>query len=177
MINNNQLNLRVLGAFYFAGFATLFNLLAKYLLFIFAAGVLLPFFSSTLLALLLGAIFGGLLGIRIATANKPSRVFAWGVVLAIIIIPFYSLGLQLIYYCHNHSMYNNLHQWQDYVVLYGVIMLFFILVAGIWLIPLTGCAALLFNRRFIPAYRIYLSKQQQSIQASKGRSPNADDRK
>lgn len=177
MTKHKTLNLRLLGAFYFATFATLFNLIAKYFLFIFKTGVPLPFFSSTLLSLLLGALFGSLFSKRLSTPNMPGlQVFAWGMLLAIAIIPFYSLGLQLIYYVHHHSMYNNLHQWQDYLVLYGVILLFFILIAGIWLIPLAGYAALLFNQRFLPRYATYLHKQQQKMkQTTEGLSKNAND--
>ena len=152
-------NLRLTAALYFAIFAVLFNLLAKYSLFIFKAGALLPVFSSTLLALLLGAVFGSFFGKHIATATKPGRIFAWGALLGITIIPCYSLGLQFIYYFHNHWMYEKIHQWQDYFVLYGVVVLFFTLIAGIWLIPLTGLAALHFNRRFLPSYNTYLQKQ------------------
>ncbi len=171
--NNTTFNPRLIGALYFAIFAVAFNLLAKYFLFIFKAGELLPFFSSTLLLLLLFALFGSLFSKRLVATHKPGHIFAWGMLLAITITPFYSLGLQLIYYVHNHAIYNNLHQWQDYIVLYGVMTLFFILIAGIWLIPLTGCAALLFSRRFIPGYKIYLRKQQQK---PIGLAHNADDR-
>ena len=161
MTNHDKSNARLVGALYFALLTLVFNLIAKYFLFIFKEGVLFPLFSTSLLSLFLGALFGGLFGQRIAAMNKPSHLFAWGVLLAITIIPCYSLGLQIIYYFHNHEMYNNLHQWQDYLVLYGVILLFVVLVAGIWFIPLTGLAAMQFNRRFLPGYNAYLSKQQQ----------------
>lgn len=152
--------LRFIGAVYFALFAVAFTLLTKYCLYIFNTGVPLPFFSTTLLSLLLGAFFGGVFSPHIATANSTGHVFVWGMLLAIAITPFYTIGLQIIYYLHQHSMYNNLHQWQDYLVLYGVLLLFFILIAGIWFIPLMGFAALQFNRRFLPGYQAYLKKQQ-----------------
>ena len=155
----NTFNPRLIGAFYFAGFAVLFNLVAKYFLFVFQASDLLPFFSSTLLFLLLSALFGSLFSKRIMAASKPLHAFAWGMLLALVLIPFYSLGLQLIFYIQNHAIYKNIHLWQDYVVLYGVITLFVILIAGIWLIPLTGGAALLFNRRIVPGYTAYLKSR------------------
>jgi len=158
--------LRLTSALYFGSFAVVFNLLAKYSLFIFKAGQLLPVFSSTLLAFILGALFGHCFGPRIATAKSSAHMFAWGALLGLSIIPFYSLGLQFIYYFHNHWMYEKLHQWQDYFVLYGVVMLFFTLIAGVWLIPLTGLAAVHFTRRFLPRYNAYLQKQQHpSMQA------------
>lgn len=159
-------NIPLTAALYFSSFTVMFNLMLKYFLFVFKSGEMLPVFSSTLLALLLGAVFGGLFGHRLAAAGTTLRVFAKGTLLAICMIPFYSLGLQLIYYFHHHWSYETLHHWQDYLVLYGVVLLFFTLVAGIWLIPLTGCAALHFNRRFLTSYRAFLQKQhQKSIQA------------
>ena len=157
--DNNTCNLRLVAALYFSSFTVIFNLIVKYFLFVFKAGELLPVYSSTLLALLLGAVFGSLFGPRIALPQKSLKVFANGALLAICSIPFFCLGLQLIYYFHNHWMYEKLHHWQDYVVLYGVVLLFFTLVAGIWQILLTGFAALHFNRRFLPSYTAFLQKQ------------------
>jgi hypothetical protein len=162
----NTFNPRLIGAFYFAVFAVFFNLIAKYFLFVFQAGDLLPFFSSTLIFLLLSALFGSLFSKRIIEASKPGHAFGWGMLLALVIIPFYSLGLQLIFYIQTPAMYSNIHLWQDYVVLYGVITLFVFLIAGIWLIPLTGGAALLFNRRIMPGYTAYLNKVRKGLSDS-----------
>lgn len=159
MTKNNKPNVRLLAAVYFAFFAVLFTLVVKYFLFILKMGSLLPFFSCLILSLLLGAFFGGLFGLRLAKPDSTGKIFGWGMLFAVVIIPFYSLGLQIIYYFHNHTMYNNLHQWQDYFVLYGVLVVFFTLVAGIWLIPLSGFAALHFNRHILPGYNTYLNKQ------------------
>lgn len=147
---NTQINPRPYAAFYFAVFAAIFNLTAKWLLFVFKASILLPLYSSTMLAVLLGAVFGHLFGKKLVGHKTTLNLFFIGTLIALAMIPFYSLGLQLIYYFHNHAMYLQLHHWQDYLVLYGVMVLFFTLVAGIWLILLTGIAAVHFNRRFFP---------------------------
>ena len=157
--DHSNVNIRLIAALYFSSFTVIFNLVVKYFLFVFKSGELLPIYSSTILALVLGALFGALFGRRLATPNPTVKIFANGALLATCMIPLYSLGLQLIYYFHNHWMYEKLHQWQDYIVLYGVALLFFTLVAGIWLIPLAGFAALHFNQRFLPSYNAFLKKQ------------------
>ena len=155
----SSINLRLIGAIYFAAFAVFFTLIVKYFIYISGTGVFLPIFSAITLSVELGAFFGFLFGQRIAGAKTSTQAFLQGMLLAIAIIPFYTLGLQLIYYFNNHSLYNNLHQWQDYLVLYGILLLMFILVAGIWFIPLTGLAAMQFNRRFLTGYQAYLQQQ------------------
>ena len=159
---NNTISPNVVAAFYFAICTFSFNLLAKYFLYIFKMGSLLPLISSSLLSVVLGALFGSLFGQRLAMATKLTHIFSWGTLLAITMIPFYSLGLQLIYYLHNHAIYQNLHQWQDYFVLYGVMLLFFLLIAGIWFIPFTGVAALYFTQSFLPGCTAYYSKQEKN---------------
>lgn len=147
-----------IAAFYFAVFVLAFNLLAKYFLFVFNVRALMPIYSSSLLALFLGGLLGYLFGPRLAKHHSARHIFTLGMLLAITLLPLYSLGMQYILYLHHDVIYTHLHLWTDYAVLYGVILLFILLVAGIWFIPFTGLAALLFNRRFLPGYYAYLQK-------------------
>lgn len=146
-------NPRPIAAIYFAGITLLFCLLAKYFLIIYEYGSLLPLVYALPMSVLVGGICGALYARRIAAAISASHAFLWGVLLALTIIPVFSLGLQFVYYLYKPLTYANVHQWQDYLVLYGVLVLFVLIIAGIWFIPILGFAAMHFNRRTLPQFR------------------------
>lgn len=152
-------NLRLLGGIYFAGLLIIFNIIAKYFVFVFKADLFLPLFSTLFLTLLVGMALGAAFAELIARSQKPWLAVLLGVLMALLIIPLYSLGLLCIYYLHFPAMFVQLPHWQDYFVIYGVMMVFFSLIAGIWLIPILGLAALYFKQHVVPHYQTFLSQQ------------------
>ena len=167
----NSFDPRPIAAIYFAGVTLLFCLLAKYFLIVYEYSSFLPLLYALPMSLLIGGVFGALFGGRIASSTSASHAFLWGVLLAVTILPVYSLGLQFVYYLHKPLIYANLNQWQDYLVLYGVLVLFVLIIAGIWFIPILGFAAMHFNRRTLPQFRALRIRPKEEVRTH---APNGD---
>ena len=95
---------------------------------------------------LLGREFGKIL-------SKPShwiRLFGTGIAMAILAILLVSIGAMVHAALYDASVFAKLHSWKDYFIIYGLLVATITLIIGVWLLPLTGIAAIYFNRRFFP---------------------------
>ena len=141
---------RVAGAVFFTIYALLFTLFTKYTLLSLRDSALLPLLPSLLVAVATGAFAGGLFGKALAKPRAWPTPFLIGILLACLSLILGSLAILAYYYLTDATFINHLNKWQDYFVIYGVILLSLFLTIGLWLIPLTGLVALYFNRRFFP---------------------------
>ncbi|MDP1602565.1 MAG: hypothetical protein Q8M03_04805 [Legionella sp.] len=146
----SALTARFAATLFFAIYALLFLLFTKYTLLSFQNSLRLPLFPSFLIALLAGAILGRLFVKKLAQKSHWFRVFLWGCLVALIAILFISLFVLVYSYFYDASFLNHLPKWQDYFIIYGLVVLSVTLVVGVWLIPLTGFAAIYFNKHFLP---------------------------
>ncbi|MFA5959237.1 MAG: hypothetical protein WC785_01815 [Tatlockia sp.] len=135
------------GAVFFALYAVFFMLFAKYTLLTLKDTRLLPFFSSLFIAAITGGIAGALLGKPLAKNAKWNRPFLIGILLALLSLVLGSFGVLAHYYLHNVLHFS---RWQDYFVVYGLVLLSLLMTVGIWLVPLTGLVSVYFNKRFFP---------------------------
>lgn len=103
---------------------------------------------------------GGIL----AKKGNWARPFGIGILVACLSLILTSLGLLAYYYLTDATFLKHLQHWQDYFVIYGVILLSLALTIGLWLIPLTGLVAVYFNKRFWPGLVAIDKKRHQDNQ-------------
>lgn len=132
-------------------FFTLFSLL----FFLFIKFALLskdnvPFILGISGSGLLGALFGYLNAPLLAKQQSLSRLIITGIAMAIVAILLISLVVLLHGYYKGGALLHSLHSWQDYCIIYGVIVASLGLIIGVWLIPVTVVAVVYFNKRFFP---------------------------
>mgnify|MGYP003388106233 CR=1 FL=1 len=160
------------GAIFFAVYALLFMLFAKYTLLSLRDTALLPFFSSILIAAVTGAFTGALFGGLLAKKSQWTRPFLMGIPLACLSLILGSLGIMIHYALSDPALLNRLGHWHDYLVLYGVILLSLVLTIGVWLVPITGIVSIYFNRHFFPGLR---AADQQRLATKKPNKPDVSD--
>ncbi|KTD66148.1 hypothetical protein [Legionella spiritensis] len=152
-MNNNRhssVSPGMMGAVFFALFAVLFFIFAKYTLLSLQSNQLLPFFPSMFITLILGALLGWLFGPWLATAKNWGRSLGTGILMALLSLLLISLGAFLYSYLNDTAFFARLQNGLDYLIVYGVLFLSIVLTIGVWLIPLMAIAAVYFNKRFWP---------------------------
>lgn len=150
LTNHKPLSAGTTAAFFFAGYAVLFMLFTKYTLLSLKNNSALPLIPSIIIALIVGALTGRLFGNSLVKIRLWFYPFLIGVLLACLSLILSGIGV-LIYYYYNHvPFFNSPHHWQDYFILYGIVLLSLTLTIGLWLIPLTAVVAVYFNKRFWP---------------------------
>ncbi|WP_028388007.1 hypothetical protein [Legionella fairfieldensis] len=153
---------RLAGAIFFAIYALLFTLFAKYTLLSLRDSALLPLLPACLTALITGAFAGSLFGETLAKKAHWSRSLLSGILLACLSLLLGTLAILTYHYLNNASFFSNFHRWQDYLLIYGAILLSLVLTIGVWLIPLTGLIAIYFNNYFLPGLMAIDQKRLQS---------------
>jgi|GEM_PF-2224154 len=146
----SPLNPKMASAVFFAIYALMFLLFAKYTLLSLRDGMLLPLFPSLLIAPITGAFAGWWFGSVLAQPGKWFRAMIFGILLAVIALLLASLAVFVHAYFYDNTMASRLTHWQDFFIFYGVILASMTLIIGLWLIPITGLAAVYFNKRFLP---------------------------
>lgn len=173
--NQNPLSPRFAGAIFFAIFAVLFTLFTKYTLLSLKDSLLLPLLPSLLIAAITGVFAGSIFGEVLAKKGHWLRPFFIGILLACLSLILGSLGVLTHYHLSNPNFFARLHQWQDYFVVYGVVLLSLTLTIGLWLIPLTGLVAIYFNKHFFPGLLAVDKKRQLENKQSKTDSTKSDE--
>lgn len=173
--DHNPLSPRFAGAIFFAIFAVLFMLFTKYTLLSLKDSLLLPLLPALLIAAITGAFAGSIFGEFLAKKGTWVRPFLIGILLACLSLILGSLGVLTHYYLTNPDFFARLHQWQDYFVVYGVVLLSLTLTIGLWLIPLTGLIAIYFNKHFLPGLIAVDEKRQLENKQSKTDSHKSDE--
>lgn len=148
------------GAVFFAIFGLCFLIFAKYTLLSLATNLNLPMFPAVLLVLITGAYLGSYFGEALAKCKTWYHALLIGCFMAVLGILFISLSTMVRAWIFDTGVYDKLHGWRDYVVVYGLLVASITLLAGVWLIPLTGLAAIYFNKHFLP--RLLLVSQRQA---------------
>ncbi|MFC3909161.1 hypothetical protein ACFORL_08765 [Legionella dresdenensis] len=151
MTNNDTATAaRFAAAIFFAIYSLLFLLFTKYTLLSLQESKLLPLFPALLITPITGAFAGYLFGAAIARQKQWYKALLLGFLLAIIAILLISLVLLGHGYYYEAPIFQQVKDWEDCLVLYGAILLSITLIVGLWLIPITGLAAVYFNRHFFP---------------------------
>lgn len=153
---------RLAGAVFFAVFALLFMLFTKYTLLSLKDNALLPLLPAILISVITGAFAGGLFGKALAKESRWPRPLLIGILLACLSLILGSLGILTHFYLNDANFLIRFRQWQDYFVVYGVILLSLTMTIGVWLIPLTGFIAIYFNKHFLPGLMAVDQKRMQA---------------
>lgn len=156
---------RLAGAVFFAIYALLFMLFTKYTLISIQDTAVLPLLPTILLSLLIGALAGSCLGMRLAKKSRWYRSFLIGIFLALLCLILSSLAILLHSYFKDATFLSRIQSWKDYFVLFGAILLSLTVTIGLWLIPLTGFIAIYFNKHFFPGL-IAVDKQRMQEERS-----------
>lgn len=155
------------GAVFFAIFSLLFVLFTKYMLLSLKDSLRLPLLLTLFSVIGISACIGALLGNVLAKPRHWFRLLLIGFSLAILAIVLASLGI-LLHACYYQApLIHSLHHWQDYVIIYGVIVVSVTLIVGVWLIPATGLATIYFNKHFLPGLIAVDKQRMQSREATK----------
>lgn len=163
------MNPRFAAAVFFGMFAVFFTLFAKYTLLSLQDSLRLPLLPALVVVLFTGAYLGSLFGLVLAKCRVWYQCFLIGVLMAVFAILLTSLSILLYCWFFNDPLMQTLHGWHDYVVLYGALVLSVTLIIGVWLIPLTGFAAVYFNVSFLPGLSA-VDKQRQLDERRKDQS-------
>jgi len=137
-------------AIYFAIFALCFLIFTKYTLLSLQDSLKLPLFPSILIVMFTGAYVGSLFGAALARSKTWYHSLIIGCFMAVIAILLISLAIMIHAWFYDSAFYARLHTWRDYFVIFGALFVSITLIAGIWLIPLMGLAAIHFNKQFLP---------------------------
>ena len=148
--NRKLLSAGTTATVFFAGYAVLFMVFTKYTLLSLKNSSVLPLVPSIITALIIGALTGRLFGNSLAKNRSWFYPFLIGILLACLSLILSGVGVLVYYYYNSVPFFNSPHHWQDYFILYGIVLLSLTLTVGIWLIPLTAVVAVYFNKRFWP---------------------------
>ena len=138
---------------FFSIFSLLFFLFTKYTLLSIQSRLSLPLFPLLFLVVFASGYVASKFGNALAKPASWYRVFFIGLLLAIIAILLISLVVLCWTIFQKDPILSELHNWKDYFVFLGLIFVSITLIIGVWLIPLTGLAAIYFNRRFLPGLK------------------------
>ncbi|KTD16596.1 hypothetical protein [Legionella jordanis] len=141
---------RTVSAVFFAMFALLFLLFTKYTLLSLKDAALIPLLSSLLFSLILGLVLGALFGKALSKKGSWLRFFSWGLLMACLALIILSCVVFANFLLTPSSQQFHFQHWQDYLIFWGAILVTLALTIGTWLLPLTGLAALYFNKHFWP---------------------------
>ena len=163
---------RFAGAVFFAIFALLFMFFTKYTLLSLRDSALLPLLPAIVVSLITGAFVGGIFGPALAKQSYWLRPFVIGIVLACLALILASFGIIAHYYLVDANFFSRFHQWQDYFLVYGLILLSLTITVGVWFIPLTGLVAIYFNKHFLPGLIATDQKRFETEQQAKRIKPD-----
>ena len=163
---------RLAAAVFFSIYALCFLIFAKYTLLSITDSLKLPLFPSVFLVLFTGAYLGGLFGTVLAKSRFWYHSLIIGCIMAVLAILLISLAVMIHAWFFDSAFFARLHNWRDYFVIYGMLVLSISLIVGLWLVPLTGLAAIYFNKQFLPGL---LAVDQQRIEENKRQRDQSDD--
>lgn len=136
-------NARILSAVYFGVLSILATIVIDILLYIAGIGELIPTFKAVLLATIIAAIFGALFGEKIIHCKKPYNfsAFKWGFLMVLLALPLYDLGFLWLIQEHHAQNFSgaSLLNW---LLVYGILLLYSFIFAGLWLAIIAGFAAM-----------------------------------
>lgn len=148
--HHTSINPRMIAAIFFVVFALLFLFFAKYTLLSLKNNQTFPLLPSLGFSLICGTIAGVIAGNWLSKTRNWLKCFLMGILLGLGTLIILSICLFINAYSSDAFFFNQIHRWQDYFVIFGVIFLSMLFIIGLWLIPLTGLAAVYFNKRFFP---------------------------
>lgn len=160
--NNNEVSMspKFAAAIFFAIFNFLLLLFTKYALMSLKDGALVPLLPASIIAIIIGILLGILFGQSLANQLTGFRAFSLGILIACCALVLLSLVILIYSYLTGSPIIQQIQHWQDYFILFGVILSTLFLTLGIWLIPLTAVASFYFNKRFWPGLAATMQKKQ-----------------
>lgn len=144
-------NAGMLCGIYYALLSVIFTLSLDATLYALGIKQMIPLFAGTFVAMLIALIFGFIFGEKIIHASPPYKLksFLWGFIKTFCALPFYDLGFMAFYLHANSGLWTSL-SWMGLLSLYLKIILFSLILIGIWLAVLSGLAAL-----YLRSYLVY----------------------
>jgi len=141
-------NARILTAVYFGLLAVVFTLLLDATIYALGMPQLIPLFEGTLLAMFVASVFGFLYGEKIINTPKPfaAKVFLSGFLMTLSALPFYILGFTF-FYLFNHPDFIINFTILTFFRAYMFILIYGLLLVGVWLALIAGLAALYLRSR------------------------------
>lgn len=144
---------------FFMLFGSLFLIFTKYTLLPLNVSHQLPLLSS-LIVILFTAAFLGRVFARLLIKPQPSiRLFIIGILMAMAAILIISLSFFIRSWIYGAPLLQLAHNWQDYFIIFGLLVVTTSSVIGLWLAILTGMAAIYFNKRFYPKLMAFNAAQ------------------
>jgi hypothetical protein len=161
-------NPRLIAAIYFALLAVIATFLLDITLMSLGVIELLPIFQSIILAAIIAAIFGGLFGKLIILSPKPYKMkaFIWGFLMVIAALPFYCLGLLYFFSLHHPELYDG-STIGHYLALYGFLLLYSFILAGLWLAIVAGFASIYLRGSLIKELQVPPPKKKHKARLKK----------
>lgn len=151
---------------FFVIFAFLFLIFSKYTLLPLEMSSGVPLLPSSSIALILAAFLGRVFARALVGKRHWFRVFLTGVLMALAAILISGLVLFIRAWIYNSPLWQLAHHWQDYFIILGVCVVMIASVIGVWLVALTGLAAVYFNKRFYPRLMAFDKRQPASNDSS-----------
>lgn len=144
--SNTSLSPKFAGAIFFGIYGLLFFIFTKYTLLSMQDSNSLPLYPSLFISLACGIFCGKLFGPWLARKKEWWGLLLVGILLAVVAI---IIGGACIF-LYSYDAFKQFHSIRDYLLFYGMILVSITLIVGPWFIPLTGVAAVYFNKRFLP---------------------------
>lgn len=168
-VKNNPITPQFAATIFFAIFALMFFIFAKYTLLSIDLSIQLPLLPFIIAMMITGALIGKCFGKTLAKETAWYKLFFLGVLIAIITLLLFSMAIFLRAYFKSSSEVNfftHYHQWREYFIFFGVLVIWITSTIGLWLMPLTGLAAIYFNKRFLPGLLAFDKLEKQTHDAS-----------
>lgn len=170
-----SMNPRFASAVYFALLGLVFLLLAKYIMLSLASNLNLPLMPMILTAMITGALAGALFGNWLAKPHSWWQLMLLGCALAIVALLQITGGILFRAWMFDNTFAQHLNSSLDYLVVFGLVFLTVTLIVGVWMIPLTGLAAIYFNKHFLPGLLAVDVKRHQNSAKPNGDSDKQND--
>lgn len=163
---HDSMSPRLAAALFFAVYALLVLILAKYILLSLNDKLQMSILPVALMVMMTGFFAGALFGNFLARPTAMWRILFWGALLALVALLQISLGIFIHAFATETLFFKKLASWYDYFVIYGLIFISVSLIVGLWLVPLTSLVAVFFNRRFFPGLVLADEQRQAEKDAS-----------
>lgn len=144
---------------FFMIFGVLFLLYTKYALLPLNVSHQIPLISSLVVILLIAAFLGRIFARSLVKKHHWLRLFLTGVFMALLALLIVSLTIFIRSWIVGTPLFQLAQHWQDYFIIYGLLVVTTSSVIGVWLGVLTGMAAIYFNKRFYPRLMAFDSTQ------------------
>jgi hypothetical protein len=121
-------------------------LLALFFFYTLGLGEMLPSLNSVLLSIPIAACFGAFYGPKMLENRTVKSSFLLGVIFLVTVLPVYDIGALFLIQSQFQGTETLQHCLTDYLILYGMIVVYSFIFVGSWLSILCGFASICLNK-------------------------------